>query len=332
MVVFARNDGNLTRMEVLLGIGQMQGVLTVLVNDVEIPLGCIRHQHDGHRAGTTWRRWARATARSIRISRTRAGSRRAILTAAWRTSRWWCRTASTTERRCRPYRCWCKGFWIPVYAADGTYTSDQFSSNPAWILLDILRRSGWAAAEIDLPSFAAAAAYCDEQIAATDLNGNAITLPRFQCNLVLQNRRSAGDVVRGVRNARGCTLTYGPGGVLQAKSRIPSRSSGRRTQAWSNSTEVLNGGWPSYEFGDGSNGFSGILRQGERGTERDVDIAQHRGHSELLSVEFQDALNGYQQDSYEMVDPDDVALTGQSYVGDADGAWDFRNTIRRRGF
>ena len=38
-VVFARNDGNLTRMEVLLGIGQMQGVLTVLVSGVEIPLG-----------------------------------------------------------------------------------------------------------------------------------------------------------------------------------------------------------------------------------------------------------------------------------------------------
>jgi hypothetical protein len=28
-------------------------------------------------------------------------------------------------------------------------------------------------------------------------------------------------------------------------------------------------------------------------------------------VEFQDALNGYQQDSYELVDPDDVALAGQ---------------------
>ena len=38
-VVFARNDGNLTRMEVLLGIGEMQGVLKVLVNDVEIPAG-----------------------------------------------------------------------------------------------------------------------------------------------------------------------------------------------------------------------------------------------------------------------------------------------------
>jgi predicted phage tail protein len=31
-----------------------------------------------------------------------------------------------------------------------------------------------------------------------------------------------------------------------------------------------------------------------------------------MSVEFQDALNGYQQDSYEMVDPDDIALTGQT--------------------
>ena len=38
-VVFARNDGNLTRMEVLLGMGEMQGVLKVLVNDVEIPAG-----------------------------------------------------------------------------------------------------------------------------------------------------------------------------------------------------------------------------------------------------------------------------------------------------
>jgi hypothetical protein len=30
-----------------------------------------------------------------------------------------------------------------------------------------------------------------------------------------------------------------------------------------------------------------------------------------MSVEFQDSLNGYQQDSYEMADSDDVALTGQ---------------------
>ncbi len=38
-VVFARNDGNLTRMEVLLGHGNINQVLKVIVNNVEIPAG-----------------------------------------------------------------------------------------------------------------------------------------------------------------------------------------------------------------------------------------------------------------------------------------------------
>jgi len=36
-VVFSRNDGNLTRMEVLLCMGEIQGVMTVLVDDIIIP-------------------------------------------------------------------------------------------------------------------------------------------------------------------------------------------------------------------------------------------------------------------------------------------------------
>ena len=38
-IVFARNDGNLTRMEVLLGMGQIDSVITVLVNGINIPQG-----------------------------------------------------------------------------------------------------------------------------------------------------------------------------------------------------------------------------------------------------------------------------------------------------
>ena len=45
-----------------------------------------------------------------------------------------------------------QGLLVPVYGTDGTDISDQFSSNPAWILLDVLRRSGWTAAEIDVTS------------------------------------------------------------------------------------------------------------------------------------------------------------------------------------
>jgi hypothetical protein len=74
---------------------------------------------------------------------------------------------------------------------------------------------------------------------------------------------------------------------------------------------LTNGGWPSYEFGDGSSGFSGILRKptGEpalRVYSRSIADAPNR-----FTVEFQDALNEYQHDSYELVDPVDIALCGQ---------------------
>ena len=124
--------------------------------------------------------------------------------------------ASAPGPRCPTCRCWSQGLQVPVYAADGTYVSDQFSSNPAWILLDILRRSGWAAAEIDLPSFAAAAAYCDQTI---DVHRTSTaTRSRFRdssATWFCRTGAAAGDVVRGVRNAARLYLTYGPGGVLQ---------------------------------------------------------------------------------------------------------------------
>jgi len=310
-VTFARNDGNLTRMEVLLGIGQIQGVLTVLVNDVEIPIGV----SGANMTGSGW------------YNVETLGTRDGALDPNF--------TDSTGAPAGDPYGSMAylsvvvpnqlnngtslpsvevlvQGLLVPVYAADGIYISDQFSSNPAWILLDVLRRSGWTAAEVDLTSFAAAAAYCDEQIAATDVNGNPITLPRFQCNLLLQNKRSAGDVVRGIRNCARMYLTYGPSGTLQAKIENTIALESPSQPAWSNSTETLNGGWPSYEFGDGSSGFSGIMRKANGASSVVVTARGIPDTPNCMSVEFQDSLNGYQQDSYEMVDPDDIALTGQT--------------------
>ncbi len=74
---------------------------------------------------------------------------------------------------------------------------------------------------------------------------------------------------------------------------------------------AVNGGWPSYEFGDGSNGFSGILRKPTGEPSVRVYSRSIADTPNCYAVEFQDALNGYQQDSYSLVDPDDVALSGQ---------------------
>ena len=160
-------------------------------------------------------------------------------------------------------------------------------------------------------SFAAAAAYCDEPIDALDLYGNAIKLPRFQCNLVLQKRKSAGDLVRGVRNSARLLLTYGRRARCRSAWRIRWHSRWPEKPEWSNSTEPLDGGWPSYEFGDGSNGFRASCGSpnGEpsfRMYSRSMADTPNR-----FTVEFQDSLNEYQQDSFSLVDADDVARSGQ---------------------
>src|SRR5437764_1245739 len=50
LIVFARNDGNLTHLEVLLCMGEIDGVVKVLVYELEIPLG----QAGQNMTGTGW--------------------------------------------------------------------------------------------------------------------------------------------------------------------------------------------------------------------------------------------------------------------------------------
>lgn len=310
LVVFARNDGNLTRMQVLLGVGLMQGVIAVLVNDIQIPLG-ISGQN---MTATGW------------YNVVTLGTRDGVFDMNF--------TDSSGQPAGDPYgsmaylavvvpnainngnslpnvKVLAQGLIIPTYNSDGSQAASQFSGNPAWILLDVLRRSGWAASEIDFTSFAAAGAYCDQQINSTDLNGNAIAIPRFQCNFVLQKKKSAGDVIRGIRNAARLYLTYGPGGVLQCQAENTIALQQPAQMTWSNATEQLNSGWPSYEFGDGSNGFSGILRQSNSEPSVAVSSRSIADTPNNFTIEFQDSLNGYQQDSFAVVDPDDVTLAGQ---------------------
>jgi len=311
LVVFARNDGNLTRMEVLLGIGQIQGVVTVLVDDVQIPVGVSGQ----NMTGTGWYNLITSGTRDgaydpnfTNPDGTPAGdpygsmAYLAVIVP----------NQLSTGNSLPTVRVLVQGLIVPTYAADGTYLSDQFSNNPAWILLDVLRRSGWTAAEIDLTSFAAAAAYCDEQIQSTDLNGNPITITRFQCNVAIQKRKSAGDVVRGVRNGARLYLTYGAGGVLQLQVENSLALQQPARSAYTNSTAALGGGWPAYEFGDGTSGVSGVLRRQNGEPSVIISARSIADTPNCLTTDFQDGLNSYQQDSYTVVDPDDIALAGQT--------------------
>ncbi len=310
LIVFAKNDGNLTRMEVLLGTGEIQGVLKVVVNGIEIPEG----RAGANMTGTGWYNLVTLGNRTGNFNLDFTdeagnalgdpyGSLAALSVVV---------PNRVNDGRSLPrIQVLMEGLKLGRYAEDGSYLGEGFSDNPAWMLLDVLRRAGWMAEEIDVASFARAAAYCEELIPAQDLYGNPVQVPRFQCNLVLERRRSVADVIRGIRNGSRLLLTYSGSGLLQLKAENTLAGQQPVKPAGSNSTDALNGGWPAYEFGDGTTEFTGLLRRANG--EPSVRMWS-KGTAETpnrVTVEFQDAFNEHQQDSLSLADVDDALTTGQ---------------------
>ncbi|MBZ5590638.1 MAG: hypothetical protein LAP39_00265 [Acidobacteriia bacterium] len=313
-IVFARNDGNLTRMEVLLGMGEINSIVKVLVNDIDIPQG----RSGANMTGTGWFNVFSTGARTGGFNADFSdkngnplgdpyGSMAALSVVV--------PNRINNGGNLPAIKVLVEGSKLDTYGPDGSFASYTFTNNPAWILLDVLRRCGWELDEIDLPSFAGAAAYAGEQIQTQDLYGNPITVPRFGCNLTLTNRRTAGDLIRGIRNGCRLYLTYGNNARLQLNVQNTFALQQPSKPDWTNSSSVYNDGWPSYEFGDGSSGVSGIVRRANGESSLRLWSRSIADTPNRFAVEFQDALNEYQQDSYSLTDVDDVQRTRQEITG-----------------
>lgn len=307
-IVFSRNDGNLTRMQLLLGMGQINGVLKVIVNDIEIPAG----QQGANMTATGWYNLVTAGGRDGAFDMDFTDAQGNPLGDPYGSMAYLSVVAPNriSDGITLPQvQVLVQGMLLDRYTAAGAYQDTVFTNNPAWVILDVLQRSGWSTEEIDLVSFAAAAAVCDSPVQGVDLNGNPVTVPQFQCNLILNFRRPASDVVRGIRNGSSLYLTMSQGGLLQLKAEGPIAQQQPAQIASSNSVEPINGGWPAYEFGD--NSFSGILRRSNGESTLRVYSRPIADSPNQMAVEFQDEFNEYQQDSISLVDIDDVQLSGQ---------------------
>lgn len=308
-IIFARNDGNLTHMEVLLGVSKVQSVLKVVVSGVEIPAGVAGLDM----TATGWYQFITAgdAQGAFNVDFRDAngnplgdpyGSMSVLSVIV---------PNRINDGRSLPHiEVLLQGQQLDRYLADGGYRDTTHTNNPAWVILDILRRAGWPLVQLHLPSFAAAASYCEELISTTDLHGNPIQVPRFQCNLLLTKRRSAAEIVRGIRVGAGLMLRYGTNGLLEL---LPETTIAKQQIALpdgSNSTEALAGGWPAYEFSDSSGPFSGIVRKENCSSSVRLLSRSAAETPNRLTIEFQDEANEYQQDSLSVVDADDVALVG----------------------
>ncbi len=213
-VVFGRNDGNLTHLEALLGMGTIDSVLKVVVNDVEIPVSVAGQDMtatgwytvitDGSRNGNFNLDFCDANGNPLGDPN---GNISVIVIVV--------PNRISSGKSLPNVEVLLRGVQLDSYNSDGTLQQTSYTNNPAWVILDILRRCGWALSDLNLASFAGSAAFCQELISTTDLNGNSLQVPRYECNLILTKRQSAAVVVRGIRVASSLMLRYGTTGSLE---------------------------------------------------------------------------------------------------------------------
>src|SRR5690606_26944540 len=120
--------------------------------------------------------------------------------------------------------------------------------------------------------------------------------PRFSCNLVLQKRRSVAEILRGIREASFLLLRSNAAGELEVTVESTIALQQPSKTALSNATETLNGGWPVYEFGDGTNGRGGILRKSSGAPAFRLLSKPASDCPNRIYAEFQDAWNDFRAD------------------------------------
>jgi hypothetical protein len=309
-ISWAFNDGNLTHMEVVLGMGPLQGAVTVLVNDIEIPIAVT----GTNMTATGWYDIVSTGTRNGAFDPGFTDSTGTPLGDPYGSLAYMSIVVPnriSTGVSLATVKILLQGLQLEQFDTTGTSLGVSFTNNPAWVLLDVLRRSGWLTTNLDLISFATAAEYCAETIETTDLYGNSVLTPRFECNLTIESRRSAAEVTKGIKLASSLILYSESGGLLGLEVENTLALQQGNPPDGTNSTEQLNGGWPAYEFSDGSAAYSGLLRKPSG--EPAIRLFSKSGADvpNRLTVEFQDEYNGYQQDSLSLVDTTDALLTGR---------------------
>jgi hypothetical protein len=323
-VVFSRNDGNLTRIEVLLGMGEIAGILKVLVNDIEIPRGV----NGTNMTSTGWYNLVSAGTRNGSQNFNFTDGHGAALGDPYGSMAY---LSIVVPNRINngtsipAIQVLMQGLKLWQFDTSGNFAGERFSNNPAWVLLDVLMRSGYDLNEVDAGSFARAAAYAGESITVTDPLAGSIQLPRFQCEFALKARRSAGDLIRSIRNGSRLYLILNTSGFLEARVENTFALQQPVLPAGSNATAHYNGGWPAYEFDAAS-----IARNQDGSASVKLSSRGAQDTPNRLSIEFQDSFNQYQQDSLSLGDADDADLCGQQVAAgwDAVGISTFNQATR----
>ncbi len=304
-VVFSRNDGNLTRSEVLLGLGDIEELIKVVVNGYEIPRGV-----DGQNmSGSGWYNIVTKGGRTGGFNLNFTDGAGNPLGDPYGSLAYLSVVVPnkiSDGKNAPKVEILLKGIRLPILDSTGALVSESWSANPAWIICDILRRTGWQLGELNLPSFIAAAAHCDELVPTVDSNGAPRQVKRFEANLILRRRYSVAELLRGIRLASLLRIYLDAQGRISLAPEATLAQQQPTKPAGSNAPATQAGGWPAYEFDDGKYAQHGLLLKPNGDADFLVYSKASLESANRVSVEIQDALNEFRQDSVSLADTADI--------------------------
>ncbi len=312
-------DGNYTRGECVVMAGEAQQVLRVIVNDTELspatamdgtPYFTVNKDFRFHilNAGD------RDGSSNLDVPYSGQGDPYGNLVAIyWVVPRRVAETTSTPN-----IKVLLQGAKVRVYSDPTTFTK-IYSDNPMWVLCDLLTKTKYTWADIDIPSVIAAAAILDASVTYTNQFGNAsASEKRGSCSIVLRQRRSLADITRGIRLAFGIQEIPNSDGKLSFRLKGTLAEQQPSPVAGSNFNTAI----PSKNrAGGGVNGYvaysfdaSSIVKRNGRSTlvrlDRDINDLPNR-----VAFQFADSDYGYAASSFVLVDSDDIARAGQEVSG-----------------
>lgn len=311
-------DANSTRFEAVLCLGNLDGagttnpgrVLKVLVNDVEVPFVAYSPDKPLFR----WE-WVNPGNRDGSPNMDAGydgkgdpyGSMAAIEVCVYRKV-----AASESLPRLRVLM---GGPKIRTYTDATTYT-DQYSSSPVWVLMDILTWSGVRYAQQNIASFVAANLKCFPLINYKDSTGATQQHERFDCSLAVRDRRAASELVKALLRGFNANLIWENGQLsLYIRSTLaeqqPAAVSGSNNitpVASKNYAGTATNGYVAYDFSEAS-----IVKNDKKLAIR-VLSKPILDQPNKVSFAIQDKHNGYVSDSFTLIDPDDVFRSDQEVL------------------
>ena len=327
-------DANVTTMEVVLGVGKIQGdfskeepIRLVLVNDVVVPF----YPKSPDKSTLGWN-WVNGGDRQGRVNKGpiydgRGDSYGSLIAITITVPRKVQDSASLPRVRVL-FDGPAIRTWSDPNAIEAKDAVKQFTTNAAWILLDLLTWCSVTLDEIDVASFVKAAETCSEMVDYTDLTGRPATHQRYKLGVSLRRRRNAGEIVNSLLAAMKGMLVLNAGtdagttGKLQLfiKQTLADQQ-GAPVPGSNDDAPFISAtakgatlpGYFAYHFDD-----SNILRRGPDRDSSSTFKIEQRSIADTpgrLGVEFQDEDNFYATDALVIVDSEAIARARQEVGG-----------------